>query len=311
MNPEQRAVYFLTGHGELSLDDTGDQSYSTVKRVLESKNYTVNTLSLLATNKVPDDAKTIVVAGPRKPVSTDEVNLLKQYVEKGGALIVMEEPLPLTQYGDQPDPLADYLASDWGINYSKDFVIDQSSNQPTFAIGSQWGDHQITTKVRSFYAVMPTARSTSVSSASEGVSQALLVSTSPNAWAETDLAALQAQNAQVKPDQGVDILGPVPLAAVAENLNSKGRVVAFGDSDFATNAFYPAYANGDLFVNAVDWAAGQESLINLTPKDSTQRLIVPPQAITMNLIMLATVIILPGLALVGGIVVFFRRRRRA
>jgi ABC-type uncharacterized transport system involved in gliding motility auxiliary subunit len=310
MNPEQRSVYFLTGHGEASLDDSGDGSLSLAKRVLESKNYTVSSLNLLAENKVPQDAKVIVVAGPRKPVSSAEVDLLKQYVEAGGALIVMSEPLPLTEFGDQADPLADYLAGTWGITLGKDLVIDQTSNQATVAIGSQWGQHQITTKLLNYVSVMPTSRSVTVAAGPSSVSQSELVSTSANAWGETDLVALQSQNAQVAPDEGVDIMGPVPLAAVGENFTTKARLAVFGDSDYATNGFFAAYANGDLFVNSVDWAAGQENLISLTPKDTTQRMMVPPQSAAMNLIMLGTVIVLPGLALLGGILVFIQRRRR-
>jgi ABC-type uncharacterized transport system involved in gliding motility auxiliary subunit len=117
-------------------------------------------------------------------------------------------------------------------------------------------------------------------------------------------------NVEVSADPNVDIIGPVPLAAVGENFNADSRVAVFGDADFAADGNFVAYANGDLFVNSVDWAAGQEDLISLTPKDTTERFLAPPQSTTMNLILLGTVIILPGLALVGGIMVFFQRRRR-
>jgi ABC-type uncharacterized transport system involved in gliding motility auxiliary subunit len=42
----------------------------------------------------------------------------------------MEEPLPVTDFGDQADPLTDFLASSWGITLGKDMVLDLSSNQP-------------------------------------------------------------------------------------------------------------------------------------------------------------------------------------
>jgi ABC-type uncharacterized transport system involved in gliding motility auxiliary subunit len=89
LNPEQRTIYFLTGHGEYSPEDGGEKSYAQVKRTLESKNYSVKTLNLLATNQIPDDAKVVVVAGPQKPVSSAEVDLMSKYLEKGGALVVM------------------------------------------------------------------------------------------------------------------------------------------------------------------------------------------------------------------------------
>ena len=48
INDESRKLYFLTGHGEYNPDEIGDDSYSQAKAVLESKNYTVETLNLLS-----------------------------------------------------------------------------------------------------------------------------------------------------------------------------------------------------------------------------------------------------------------------
>ena len=63
-------------------------------------------------------------------------------------------------------------------------------------------------------------------------------------------------------------------------------------------------------MNAVDWAAGEEELISLTPKETTQRLLLPPQQTTLNLILLGTVFILPGLTLVAGVFNWLQKRRR-
>jgi ABC-type uncharacterized transport system involved in gliding motility auxiliary subunit len=97
---------------------------------------------------------------------------------------------------------------------------------------------------------------------------------------------------------------------VAENFEHGGRLVVFGDADFAIDANFFAYANGDLLINSIDWAAGQEALISLTPKNSTQRLLMPPDRLTTQLMLLSIVFLLPGLALVWGIVVWVQRRRR-
>jgi ABC-type uncharacterized transport system involved in gliding motility auxiliary subunit len=68
--------------------------------------------------------------------------------------------------------------------------------------------------------------------------------------------------------------------------------------------------NGDLLINSIDWAAEQENLINLTPKEQTQRVLLPPQRITTGLLFLGSVVFLPGLMLVAGIVVWAQRRKR-
>ncbi len=310
INPSSEAIYFLIGHGERSPDDTGDQSLSQLKSTLESKNYAVATLNLLATNKIPDDARVIVIAGPTKPVSQGEVDQLNSYLTNGGSLIVMEEPLPTTDFGDAADPLADYLAQNWGVTLGKDIVVDLSSQQAFVSYAASYANHPITQKMQSLVSVFPTARSVEAGTAPDGVTSTNLVLTSQQSWAETDLAGLNDPNAQVAFTDGVDLPGPVSIAAVAENTSTNTRLVIFGDADFPVNANISAYGNSDLFVNSVDWAAKQENLINLTPKQNTNRLIVPPQRITMNLILLGSVFILPGLPVLAGIIVWIQRRRR-
>src|SRR5215208_6709414 len=100
LNPGSHVVYFLTGHSEKDVEQAGEASMTRAKTTLESKNYTVKSLNLLAENQIPDDASLIVIAGPLQPVSADEVKLLKEYLEKGRSLIIMEDPTALTEFGD-------------------------------------------------------------------------------------------------------------------------------------------------------------------------------------------------------------------
>ncbi|MCJ7723303.1 MAG: GldG family protein, partial [Anaerolineales bacterium] len=121
--PQERVVYFLTGHGERDSQDGSEESITKVSQTLESKNYTVKTLNLKAVNQVPEDAKVVIIAGPKKQVSAEEITLIEAYLDKGGALVVMEDPLALTDFGDQADPLAKDLEEKWGIAYNNDFII--------------------------------------------------------------------------------------------------------------------------------------------------------------------------------------------
>lgn len=316
INPEEKRVYFLTGHGEYSPDDAGEESYSQTKSVLESKNYSVATLNLMATNNIPDDASVIVIAGPIKPLTQEEVNLLSGFVSGGGSIIVMQEPIPVTEFGDDPDPLAAYLEESWGIILGEDIVVDVSSNQLFVAVANEYGNHPITEKMQGLMSFYPTVRSITSTPTDLGPNLTSLVFTSPQSWAETDLAALEEsaetqQTPQLAPDEGIDILGPVPLAVSAEApATSGGRLVVFGDSDFASDAFYAQFGNGDIFINSVDWVAEQEELINLTPKDNIQRLMLPPQSVIQNAILFGVVFVLPGVVLFAGAVVWAQKRRR-
>jgi len=307
INPETRVVYFLTGHGEASLD-FGDISLSTAKSTLESKNYTVNSLNLLAENRIPEDALAVVIAGPLKQVSETEVQLLKQYVDAGGSLIVMEEPVILTEFGDSPDPLADYLANDWGIVLNNDIIIDLSSQQVLNAVSASAGQHPITTNLSANYLViMPQARSINLNMPPDGVTQTPLLLTSPNSWGEVNFT--NADGSQISQDPE-DLPGPLIMAAAGENTTTDGRVVVFGNSYFATNDMFDVYGNGNFFVNSVDWAAEQENLINITPNTPQERTFIPPSQIQLLIILLGSVLIIPGLVVFAGISSWLARRRQ-
>jgi len=308
-NPGPRSVYFLTGHGERDPQGSGDLAFSRAKQALETKNYTVNVLNLLATPTIPEDALAVIIAGPQKPVSENEVQLLQEFVNKGGALVVMEEPLAVTQFGDAPDPLAGYLSQNWGIILGNDIVIDTTADPPTVAVANGFETHAIVTqKLKTLIPIFPTARSVQIGDGESTAGTVALIKTANQSWGETNIADLQNNKAQY--DAGQDVIGPVTVVATGENTENQSNVVVIGDSDFATDRFFDQYGNADLFVNSVDWAAGQQGLINLTPKQSTQRMILPPQKYMINLIFFGSVFVLPGAVLFAGIFVWIQRRRR-
>jgi ABC-type uncharacterized transport system involved in gliding motility auxiliary subunit len=313
INPEARTVYFLTGHGERDTNASGATGMRRAFETLKNKNYTVKTLNLLAENNIPADARAIIIAGPTQPLSIGEVGTLNQYTQRGGALIIMEDPVPLTDFGDLPDPLAESLERVWGIRLRNDFVIDTASTTYQNAIGASYSPTHPVTNAMTLVSILPLARSIEVSSqASESIILTPLVQTDPNsqAWGETDFTALEESSASVGLDPVADTAGPLILVVAGENLTNAGRVVVFGNSVFATDDGFDAYGNGDLFVNAVDWAAGDDTPVDITIRPATQRTFNAPSQITWIAILLGSVCILPAMVLGAGIAAWISRKRR-
>jgi ABC-type uncharacterized transport system involved in gliding motility auxiliary subunit len=307
-NPAKRAVYFLTGHGEAQIDGSGNSSLSQVKQALTTKNYTVNTLDLISNPKIPDDALAIIIAGPQKPISDNEMSLLKAYLDKGHAIVYMSNSPFVTNTQDVKDPLADYLSSAWGISMDTDLVIDPSVNPPTVAAAVGYGSHPITQNLPGLVTLFPSARSVRSVKPGSDISAVELATTSNQAWGETDLNSITSN--QVSPDQTKDVMGPVSLAVAATNNTTNARIVVIGDVNFAIDQNFSAYGNSDFIINSIDWAAGQENLINLTTKSTTNRVLIPPQNIKLGLILLGSVFLLPGLVVFSGITVWLQRKRR-
>ena len=88
-------------------------------------------------------------------------------------------------------------------------------------------------------------------------------------------------------------------------------MAVIGDSDFGANADFYGLGNGDLLVNTIDWAAGQDALISLTPKETTQRFVTPPSRQALALVFVAAVIVVPLMFLILGLTTWWSRRAKA
>lgn len=306
-----KAVYFLTGHGERDLEEGSQGGYTSAKSGLESKNYTVQTLNLLSQGTVPEDADVVVIAAPQKPLSADEVDALDSYLSAGGSLLVMTEPSVTSGLAVADDPLAAYLQESWGVQLQDDVIVDLMSQRGFDAIALNYGSHPITNKMGNLASAFPGSLSLSSQSPPAGVTDTPLVMTGQNSWGETDLQSVQGGGQGPEYDESTDVAGPLTVAVAAANTQDESRVVVFGDSDFASNAYYSQLGNGDLFVNSVDWLAHQEDLIQLTPKQQTQRIVTPPTVQAVGLIFLLTVILIPGGVIGAGVTVWWRRRQHS
>lgn len=316
INPEERVVYFLTGHGERDPEQTNENNTSLTRAsaTLKSKNYSVKNLSLLAENKVPEDADLIVIAGPQQPISVKEVELLREYLNNGGALLVMEDPLVLTDFGDASDPLAGMLSADWGITINNDFVIDLASSDPTLGIGfaeSYDTGHPITSQIFNLDSFFPSTRSLTLDFSKQGIQLNQLVATTDRSWGEKNFDSLTQAGWPPSYDETTESIGPLALAAAAENLDTGGRVVVFGTSQFASDqVFDSGYGNSDLFINSVDWAAEQENITNITPKQPVSRVFLPASQLRILMLMLVVGLVIPGIFVVLGVMTWLQRRRQ-
>ena len=75
----------------------------------------------------------------------------------------------------------------------------------------------------------------------------------------------------------------------------------------AENAYFERQRNGDLFLNAVSWLAEDTDLMAIRPRDPASRRInlTLPEA---NFLFYFAVILMPGLAMMSGIGVWWKRR---
>jgi ABC-type uncharacterized transport system involved in gliding motility auxiliary subunit len=190
----------------------------------------------------------------------------------------------------------------------KDEVIDPEAQNPEIAIAQSYADHPITQPRSSPFAlatIFPLARSvTKTAAASAGWTVTELAKTGPRAWGETGSIT----SGEVKFDPGQDLKGPVSLAATATK-GAESRVVVVGNSLFAANGYYRLSGNKDFALNAVSWAAKEESRISIRPKQrqGNHLFLTADQKKTMTLFAFD---VLPFGLLFAGLVVWQTRKSR-
>ncbi len=309
-NPGERTVVFLTGHGERDPQATDEAGYDQLRQALVAKNYTVETLSLLGSPRVPEGALAVIVAGPTAPMTQAEIDALRAYVDAGGSLVVLADPPVGTSLTPEGDLLGRYLADAWGVQLRNDVVVDLGSSMPLAAIAASYATHPVTDRLQSLATYFPSARSLALEAGGQTAAAGVpLVLTGANSWGETRLDDLAGQS-RIEFNESEDTPGPLTVAATAEDFRTGSRLLVVGDSDFGANADFFGLGNGDLLVNGIDWAAGQENLISLTPKEITDRYVTPPSQGIMLLMGLVSVVLVPGSFLVLGISTWWTRRAR-
>ncbi|MBP7998502.1 MAG: GldG family protein [Chloroflexi bacterium] len=314
LNPQEKKLYFLSGHGEPAYDGFDETGLGQLQAGLEEVGFTLASLNLFTEGSVPTDASAVIVVDPQAPIPAEEVEALRTYLNGGGSVFLSidfpatEEMVNAAANGaDTIQPLLD----DWGLFVRFDVIVDLElaqagvSDGVTF-LGVDFGSSPIITEeLPQFGTVFRVARSIAIAP-QETITSVELVRTSEAAWGETDIVSLfqTGSVAETEDDNG----GPLAVGVSAENTLTGGRLVLFSDSDFIRNTGSATGGNSLLFTNSMNWLARDEFSINLTPRESIQRSIAIPQE-QLTLLRWISTWLGPVLMLIIGGAVWYSRRQ--
>jgi ABC-type uncharacterized transport system involved in gliding motility auxiliary subunit len=307
VSPKVPKIYFVTGHGEHDPDSAGEDGMSQLREQLKRDNLEVAKTALLS-GSVPSDCDLLVIAGPKAPFTDTEKAALSGYLEKGGRALVLLDPVLGAQ--QRPSGLEEFVKT-YGVQVNDDLVIDPSRKLPFFDVSAvyvtDFRSHPVVDGLQGLAVLLPVARSVTTTAA-QGATSAILLTTSDKGWGETNLDALL-KTGQAQKD-AKDTPGPVPLgvAAQSEKDKDKGwRLVVFGNSAFLTNAQIANAGNVNLGQNAINWLARQEQALGIAPR-SPEQVQLFLSAAQMRNVFLISLVGLPVLAIVLGVAVWWRRR---
>jgi len=307
---DTKTVYFVTGHGEKTPSDRHEvQGYSEAAARVREEFYEVRTLGLRNVDAVPKDATVLVIGGPRGSFSPQELALLDEYLARGGRILLL-----LDAFEDAG--LAGYLAR-YGVTLREETVVDPENRMfggefVTMRVPASGGAHPITEGLGA-PPLLSLVRTVEPGSAPAGAEVRPVLRTGPRSWATPSRAVLTAGRPRYV--AGRDRAGPLTLGVDVSlpprsgSVTQGGRLVVYGNSEFASNFFLEREGNADLLLNTIDWLADEPALMGpRVPRKEPGReqlLVLGEQGAA---IFWLAVVIQPGMFLLVGLIQFYRRR---
>jgi ABC-2 type transport system permease protein len=298
VSDEQPVVYALEGHGEADLpEEFSDQ--------IEKSNLTVESLSLLNVDEIPEDAACILIYGPSSDLSDEEETMLSDYVWNGGKLMACVGP---TEDGILEN--FSLLIEEYGVTTEEGIVVEGDRDHYAFSapyvLMPDMESDTITDSLidEHYYPIMAIAGGLSVPESSSYVTLTPLLSTSDSAYSKVAGYSIETYE---KEDGDID--GPFSLA-VSITTSLGGKLVWFASSDFLEDTYnaYSSGANVNLGMNALSALVGESESMAIRSKSLNYNYLTISDS-TSSILKVLMIGVFPIAYLGIGLIVVLRRRR--
>ena len=295
-NKEYKA-YYTSGHGESSLS-------SEVTSLLTKSRISTSDLLLMTATSIPDDCDLLIIDGATSDFTKDEVKLLSSYLKKGGKVVTL-----LAQTNKSMKNLYGLL-KDYGLTVQSGYIADtERSYQGNYyyLIPNLSVSGDMASGISSNSVMMINSKGMTQSTpVRDSISTDAFMTTSSNGYAVTEK----------KQTQGTYVLGATSTESVKVK-NSKGkkvtkesRLTVYGSNmliDEQITSSFSSLENLTLFTNSVTASLDNADNVSISPKslEVSYNTIAHPGPFSI-----LVVFVIPVGLIVGGFIVWFRRRRR-
>lgn len=328
-SPEQKKIYFVSGHGELRPNETNPNfGLSLLKDQLRVRNFAIDGVELSASRKVPEDAALLICVWPQSAFSPTEQELLRDYLRNhaGRFLLFLAPGFPSGSNG-----LSDLLL-DWGILVDDDLVFDAGqenvSDSNDLVIRAFDTTHPITQTLISFSQYLYLGRTRTVRpdpgrTLGNGLNTVTLAATSKTAWGEVSYRDIPRiiprfdRGIDIAPVKGMDADERLGLIVASERLAVRdnlpfsvrgGRIVVFGSGDLPTNNRIAKGGNIEIILKSIDWTVDRDTQLNI-PARPIERFQLSLSADSFLKLRYTLLFAVPGVAAILGLIVYWARRR--
>ncbi|HIZ75026.1 MAG TPA: GldG family protein [Candidatus Mediterraneibacter stercoravium] len=111
-NDVEKTIYQTTGHGEGTLSDT-------ITDLMDKNNYSLTELNLLMTTSIPEDCDLLFMYAPTTDLSEDEAEMIGSYLDQGGKVMIL---LGETNAAELPN--LEGILEEYGIQSADGYIAD-------------------------------------------------------------------------------------------------------------------------------------------------------------------------------------------
>lgn len=290
-------AYYTSGHGESSLS-------SEVTSLLTKSRVSTSDLLLMTATSIPNDCDLLIIDGATSDFTKDEVKLLSSYLKKGGKVVTL-----LAQTNKSMKNLYGLL-KDYGLTVQSGYIADtERSYQGNYyyLIPNLSVSGDMASGISSNSVMMINSKGMTQSTpVRDSISTDSFMTTSSNGYAVTEK----------KQTQGTYVLGATSTESVKVK-NSKGkkvtkesRLTVYGSNmliDEQITSSFSSLENLTLFTNSVTASLDNADNVSISPKslEVSYNTIAHPGPFSI-----LVVFVIPVGLIIGGFIVWFRRRRR-
>ena len=296
-------LYTLEGHGEKSLS-------TDMKDSIEKANIDVQELNLLTEESVPEDADCLMIISPTTDISSAEKDAVLKYLENGGKAMIFSD------YTETELENFDAILENYGVKRAEGLVFE--------------GDAQHYAMQMSYYLV-PDVKSTEASSEAaasdyltlapfaqgiqklddvrDTVNIESILTTSDSAYSKTNM-----NSSQIEKEEG-DVDGPFDIGvSITESLadEKETQLVYYSTANIIDSQINQMVSGGNqqLVTESLKWLVDTEESASVSiPSKSLQVASLSLTEYDASFWKIWVIGIIPGVFLVLGFVIWFKRRR--
>lgn len=297
VSEELPKLYVLEGHGEAELPET-------FAKQIERENMETENFSLLNEDTVPEDADAILLYAPTTDISEKEKEILVDYVENGGKMMVAAGP---TESGKLTNLYS--ILENYDVEAADGIVVEEDREyyafQQPYILLPELQDSEITSPLaeENYYAILPIAQGLKVNDTTGRVTELLKTS-------ETAFSKKAGYDLETYEKEEGDTDGPFALA-VSIDTEKDGQIVWFSSSLFLEDMYnsYSSGANLDMGMNTLSSLIGEREAVSIRSKSLNYNYLTIDES-TASLLKTMMIGVFPIAFVVVGIVIMVQRRRK-